>query len=323
MRAGHIAGMLVGVVLLGVVAYLPLRSKPEQINDLEDILQNESVQEDPSKEVTIKQESEPPKSSFTVVPTLGLDELIKDFEDEVIEDAEHAILIAQFRQQMMSWKAKGGPKYCTDDWMQEPAYYEKLTTEDLVEECFAQPVFASVATCTDPERVFIRLKIFHNGFAELFKRDDMWQGVLHAYEILASQLNSESDFRTAFRAASHLSAIKILYSYEPFKEQLKGREEVFMSANLEVLRSFQTYMRTFDPESMGLAANELPPFFCEPCTVANVALMLLKQTDPVSFSRIIPEISSVRFPQEQRKEDLVNYIDLVIEKLDGVITEKE
>ncbi len=46
--------------------------------------------------------------------------------------------------------------------------------------------------------------------------------------------------------------------------------------------------------------------------------MLAKQVAPDKYAAIEPALKRVRWPKEQRVEDLKSYINLVLEGLDGI-----
>jgi hypothetical protein len=145
----------------------------------------------------------------------------------------------------------------------------------------------------------------------------MWEGILHTYENLSSKLNLESDLPTIVKAASSLHALRALYGFPAFKEQVKEREEIFLSANIRVLKKFDWYLENYDPKKLGTSGS--PGFFCEPCSVAQVALMLTKQVDPQRYNSIESEIKSVQWPEEQQVQDLKEFIKLVLDRLEGVV----
>jgi len=112
-----------------------------------------------------------------------------------------------------------------------------------------------------------------------------------------------------------------LYILSPLKEQVKGRERIFLAANLRVLKRFQWYLGNYDPERLGTGGS--PGFFREPCSVARVALMLAKQVDPRRYLQIEPAITRVRWTEEQNPADLRSFINLVVTSLNGFVSEED
>lgn len=259
-----------------------------------------------------------PDSHLTVSPTLELDDLIASFEEEIIEESEEQFQFATEIMKMKDYKKKGGTLWDSEKWMKDLDYYKSLKTTELTEECFSRPTYSFEVNIFDDTRLgFERLRIFHNGFQVLFQRNDMWEGILHTYENLSSKLNLESDLKTIVIASGNLHALRELYSFQEFKKQVKGREEMFLSANLRVLKKFAWYLENYDPKKLGTDGS--PGFFGEPCSVAQVALMLTKQVDPQRYNSIESEIKSVRWPEAQNIQDLKEFIKLVLDKLEGVV----
>jgi len=64
----------------------------------------------------------------------------------------------------------------------------------------------------------------------------MWEGIIHSYEYLSSKLNTESDLVTIISISGNLYALQKCYSFPEFKEQVKGREKIFLAANLKALK---------------------------------------------------------------------------------------
>jgi len=233
-------------------------------------------------------------------------------------DAERKANIEIVRLRWLDLKKRGGGKWSFAEWMKEPSYHEELETPELAEECFSRATFGSEMTIYDePMLGYYSLEIFHNGFAELFKREDMWKGILHAYDFLSLKLNPKSDLRTIVRVSNDLDAFHRMYRIPSFKEQVKGREAIFLEANLQVLKRYRQYLEDYDPIALGTKGS--PGFFREPISVARVALMLAKQVAPHRYAGIEPALRSVRWSKEQRVEDLKSYINLVIESLDEIV----
>lgn len=259
-----------------------------------------------------------PDSPLIVSPTMKLDELIEIFEREVIEEAEEGAVLAVKVLEWKRLKQSGKKLWGSDKWMKEPEYYENLETPELAEECFSRHVFASeIGIFDDPSYAFERLKVFHNGFAELFERQDMWKGILHAYEYLSLKLDPENELRQIVDVSNLFLSLRELYGLPAFKEQINGRESAFLAANLRVLRKYKYYLEHYDTKE-----RETPGFFGEPCVVAQVALMLTRQVDPQRYAKIEPTVTGVLWPREQRVENLKSFIDLVLASLEGVVPDE-
>ena len=254
------------------------------------------------------------ESEVKVSPTLGLDALIEAFErDENVGDVYEGFQLAEFECELLKVKEKGGSRWGTEN----KRYYQELDTCRLAEECFEQSVFQNVILIyNNPIYGFSRLRIMHDGFAELFERDDMWKGLLHAYEHLGSRLNTASELSTIVVTAGTFEAFTHFYTHPEYKKQIRGREEPFLRANLGVLRKFSLYLEECGHEQLETGGSV--GFFREPCSVAQVALMLAKQIQPQIYVEIEPEIKSVTWSQRQSFHELKAYLDLVIGRLSRI-----
>ena len=183
--------------------------------------------------------------------------------------------------------------------MKEPSYYRSLPTTELAIECFSGVFAMEVHLFDNPRWAFQRLRIRHDGFAELLQREDMWKGVLAAYDHFSSTLTPESSLVEIMKAAMTLDALGTLYALEFFREQVRGREEVFLGACLLTLRRFRSYLESNERERAG--------FFRAPIGVERV--------DPAGFAASEDALKDVRWPKEQDIRDVASFLDLVIPAL--------
>ena len=175
-----------------------------------------------------------------------------------------------------------------------------------------------MASFDDNRFSFQQLRIMHNGFSELFNREDMWKGILSAYDHMSAKIDPENDLRTIVSTSTNLHAMGALYELPAFKKQVEGREAIFLAANLRTVKRYRWYLDNYDPEKLGSST----PFFAEPCEVARVALVLAERVDPKRYAEIEPAIQSVKWQEEQDIEDVKTYLDLVIKSLDGLVPDE-
>ncbi len=184
---------------------------------------------------------------------LIFDPVIEQFDKKLYSDAEQAVTInrppkltihdyrvsppfvyqpdelSEFERKRLQWleKKEGGmTKWGSDKWMKSPEYYQRLETPKLAEECFSDPLFGFEMTIyNDPMDGYLSLETFHNGFAELFRREDMWKGILHACDFLSSKINTDSDLRTIVRVSNNFMAFDLLYRLSPLKSRSRAERE--------------------------------------------------------------------------------------------------
>lgn len=278
--------------------------------------QNSPIIESPKKSKPKKVRNNlpaPEQVPIMVSPTFELDAMISKYESDGTRSTREQVDLAESELRWQEWKRQGKTMWGSETWMKEPEYYQKLDTLKLAEECFERPTFGFQMTIYDnPQYGFITLKIMHNGFAELFQREDMWKGILHVYEQLSLELKPENNLGKIIEVSLNLFALHRLYELSEFKGQVRGREELFLRANIEVLKQYSSFIDSFDPEKIGTPT----PFFTEPVAVARVALMLHKQVNPSQYDKTEPVIKPIRWSQQQNMSDVKQFIDLVIKQIE-------
>jgi hypothetical protein len=261
-------------------------------------------------------EISPVESGKSVAPLLELDTYLEAYESETRADFNLDLNLKKTRENALKYRADGGTAWGSENWMKSPEYYAALETPDLGAECFDDSIFYhEMAIHNEPRVGFIALSILHDGFAELLRRDDMWRGLISAFNHLASQLNPESDLETIVRVSGQISALSnALLVIPELQEQVRGHEREFFEAMLSAVRSFKDYTVEFDPERAGSPM----PFFGEPTWVARSALVLLKQLDQQQYYEVLPGLDQFRMSQKQDLDELRVILDVTIEALETV-----
>jgi hypothetical protein len=250
-----------------------------------------------------------------VNPLAGLPDLIDNYEAPLTNEADAKARMAQTIADWTAAKKVGVlPRWAQPDRMKPPEYYAALDTTALADACFEGGLFGNVMLLYKREASLENLRIFHNGFAELLQRPDMWKGILQLYDKLGAKIDPQADPRQIVDASLQLDEMRNLITLPPLKDQVKGKEDQFLAAQVRVLQRFKRYLDTFEPRE----GWQTPGFFREPCSVAQVALLLAKQVDPQGYDKIIPALMDVRWSREQHTVDLRKFIDLVLDGLSRI-----
>lgn len=299
--------MIIGTVLLRARPDLDGTSPPESVDSASQVLDDIEVEED----------SSPSDSIVQVAPLLALDRLVEIYEHGIPPALQAEIALREFRETFRNAKASGETLWGSENWMKSRQYYESLETTALAEECFDRPTFYFTMRIYDnPRFAFARLEIMHEGFAELFRRDDMWKGLVHAFDVSASRLVPESDLMTIIQASGHLDALsRNLYLIPEFQDQVRGHEQEFYEASFSALKSFRDYILAFDPQRQGASI----PFFGEADRTAEGTLLLLSQIDPERYDEIAPKLKEFRMSPEQSMDELREFLDMTIEALEKTL----
>ncbi len=248
---------------------------------------------------------------FPVKPALELQEWVDDYEDAVLDEKLSARL-KEAEAQWLEAKKNGKTRWNSRQWMKEPSYYRALDTPNLAEECFERSIIANeLDIYNDPAFGLRCVRIMHNGFAELFSRADLWQGILHVLDQASATIaDPKSDLMQLVHAAGTIEAICTLCRLSPLREQIKGHEAAFLQAQIRVLKGFRAKLDL--PRADGSIG-----FFREPCSVATMAMVFLRQIAPAEYAALAPRMELFRFPREQNAEILKAYLDMVILALDS------
>ncbi|MCK5851132.1 MAG: hypothetical protein KAH23_09475 [Kiritimatiellae bacterium] len=258
-------------------------------------------------------------AAFPVAPALDLVQWATTYEKDPAIDKPSTDL-KKAESQWLELQKGGKTLWGSENWMKNPGYYGKLSTRQLAQECFERPIIATELTIfNDPSFGLQRAKVFHTGFAELLGRKDLADGILYALEQSALVIaNPASHFDQVVRASMNIEALCILPRLSPVRERIKGNEATFLLAYAQVLKSYKVRL-----DARTARSDEPLGFFREPCSVAIMALIFLKQIDLTRYEAIAPHVRRVRFPRTQRVQDLRAYCDMILSYLMVESTQRE
>jgi len=243
-------------------------------------------------------------------------EAINALMDALAKKSHTAMSLAKMTQQLLRMREKGQTLWQPGKWMKDRDYYRALRTPELAEACFDGE--RAILGCEmmgfdDPRFAYVRLKVMHNGFAELFGRGDMWQGVLHAYDVLSRKIVPEATLRTIVRVSMELDGMTRLLTLPPLIAQVKGRERLFLKGHLKMLERYARFIDRFDPERIGSPT----PFYREPCEIARTAVLLSKEVDPSAYASCTENMRKFTWPPPpiQEIEAVRKYISIPLSRL--------
>ncbi len=135
----------------------------------------------------------------TVRPTFELAEIIREYERSEAPPIEG---LTESAERWRAFRNEGKTMWGSEKWMKAPEDYQKMPTSELAADCFSRSVFATtILKYKEPQFGIQTLTIMHDGFAELFERDDLWTGIHSAYGDLGSQLTPDADLATVVRVS--------------------------------------------------------------------------------------------------------------------------
>jgi hypothetical protein len=218
----------------------------------------------------------------------------------------------------------------------------KLPTSKLAEACFSSSLLTRYLLIhNEPIYAFSSLKVIYPCYGELFERDDLWTGVLSAYSIYASNLYLVNEPDKIIDPLIGLQTIPSIYSSNPnpanktnkiidsliglqtlpcifhlpkMREQLKGRELLFVRAQLEALKGIRFYING-DPNEATVSST---PFFSmtAPVSLINYSLAFMKKASASQSASAINTISKLGISKKPTMGELKNYMDVCIAEIE-------
>ena len=221
---------------------------------------------------------------------------------------------AKLQKDLLTHRKSGGTVWMSEEWMKDAEYYKSLSTLTLAEECFSRPILWAESGLHSDERVmYLRLRIFHNGFAELFEREDLWKGILHVLEGISGKITTKSDRHTLFRDTCLLECTGAIMGIPELQDQLAEKEELFIIAHQNILKQFRAYLKTYDPRADNWGSI---PFVLESVSVYGSASRLAIRLNS-SRSAQLPSPGSPG--GHQNESALEQYLDAAIANIQQFI----
>jgi hypothetical protein len=267
------------------------------------------VGEDSSTE----QRSEPLAAEARPIdPLFGVDEVARSFERSLEQNAAARLRYAAFEADLREQRRAGVLMYGAEDWMRPVSYYQQLDTEALAIECFSRSMLEwELGIFDDPTLGYIRVKVMHDGFAELFDRADFWKGLVRAHQMHTDKLQPTQSLQQVVRTAHFFDSMVLLVQVPEIQEKLKGKELELVKVQLQAVEQFIDYIRNFDPAAAGYPT----PFYGEPVSLVQASLALASRANAPGAAQAQAHLQQIRFPREQRVADIEQFLVLALESL--------
>lgn len=191
----------------------------------------------------------------------------------------------------------------------------KMATPELARVCFSTGLLARAQLIYDkPIYAFSRLKILYPCYEELFKRDDLWEGVLSAYSLYASHLDPKGEPNSVMDAFMGLDNLPRMFQLPKLQEQLEGRELLFVRAQLEAIKGIRSYIEGDANESLVSSTA----FFSTttPFSIVNLTLAFMKRASVSRSASAIDTMSRMGLPQKPTMGQVKGYMDVSITEIE-------
>jgi hypothetical protein len=261
----------------------------------------------------------PANGQVLVAPLFDLDRMIQQYERRGADVLNADLAQKDFEAELLEFKKSGKTMWHSEKWMKPPEYYASLTTAALAEESFSDNVFyLEMSIYENPKYGVSRLRILHNGFAELFRRKDMWEGIVHAWDICSARLKSDSDLDTIVRSAQYLNGLSDFCLMDEFKGQTRDHQAAYFTAAFGAVRHFHDYAHQFKEEGLLKSTGVKIPFYGEPMRVVEFCLVLGMDMDAEASERATARLGAMRLSSKQNFDELLNYLDQSIAELQQI-----
>jgi hypothetical protein len=271
--------------------------------------------------LAIKPENKEEKEFFRPADELEkmMQSLYKEVGDHLNKEADDYINLALFEKDLRTSLANGW----TPPWQNlAPTLTReecaKMPTLDLSKVCFSSSIFARESMLFDePLFTFSRLKILYPCYAELFERDDLWEGVLSAYSLYASGLDPAGEPNKVIDAMMGLDNLPRIFQLPTLQAQLEGREILFVFAQLEAIKKVRSYIEGDADEALVSST----PFFSmtTPISLVNLTMVFMQKVSLSQSASAIGAISELQLPKKLQMGQIKNYMDISINEIENFI----
>ncbi|MGB2820510.1 MAG: hypothetical protein WBF17_05980 [Phycisphaerae bacterium] len=228
------------------------------------------------------------------------------------EDGKLAADLARFRERQLAERKKGWrPPWDGYRTAKGRRHYEKLTTAQLARECLSTGLLAHECLVYDrPAFGIARAGVFHDGFAVLYAREDLWEGIAAACEDFAARLPKASDLHDRMNILMGLQTMKYAYAFPEFRKRLTGREQRLLAAHLKAFAAVRSYAeRTARLRKDGKTSGFFGPGVAY--GLACSSLLLIKRASPAAYPEALRTLAGGRLSFSQTDpEEVIRFADL-------------
>jgi hypothetical protein len=249
-----------------------------------------------------------------------VDEVIRSLEAQAGEvfDQEEEARLAKFelelRQQLASgWRLPGKELPLTEEEI------GKMPTKELGIRLWATGLHArELMTFDHANYAMKRLEVFYKGYAELFRRPDLWEAMIGGMDMLSSQLDTTRSDQENLSLVMALTTLPETYGYPPIRRSIAGHEKELIRAHVAALLKIKDFV---------LADSRRDASLSTAARVTRRTVIILSQTalalgKPLSPTRALAarrSLSQFQWSEGGTREDMPRYVDLSVAQLQGLI----
>jgi hypothetical protein len=248
----------------------------------------------------------------------AFDEIIRSLETEAAEafDKDEQVRLAKFeltlRQQMAAgWRPPGKE-------LELPLTDEEIAsmpTRELGIRLWAIGLHArELITFDRPNSAMKRLEVCYQGYAELFRRPDLWEALRDGVVAGSSQLDATKSDRENLSFVMTLTSLPETYGYPPIRRSILGHEKELMQAHITALLKVKDFVLALAHRGapMGTAALVTPRTVI---ILSQTALAMGKPLSPALTLSARQSLSQFEWREGCTGEDIPRYVDMSVTKL--------
>jgi hypothetical protein len=155
----------------------------------------------------------------------------------------------------------------------------------------------------------MRLQVYHDGFQELFKRNDMWRGIIHYMDSVSRTLVPGVDLQHLVMHMLNINGIVYLYEMDSFANQMVGHEQEYLDAHLRLINAFVGFIDAHSASRDG----DTYGFFREPIVIASQAVALYRRVHPNSASDLELRLAGTISRRKQDMREVRSFLKQVLD----------
>jgi hypothetical protein len=246
------------------------------------------------------------------------------FREDALANSERAMfekidpnVLAQYEADARKGFERGGipPAWQNMAPKLTPEQCAKMSTVDLAQVCFSSSYLTRrlLAENRKTAHTLITVTVWYPCYRELFKREDLWKGVLRAYSTYASRLDPRHDSNTVIDGWMGLGAVRDLFQLPKLQEQVQGRETLFVRAQLDSLKTIRS---SLNGEPKAESSSSMPFVLGAPISLLQDTMVFMRRADPDRAGPTISRICKIPLSGNPTVGQMKTYLDAVMPEIE-------
>jgi len=239
-----------------------------------------------------------------------LDEVVKGIQEE-LDDGEEARL-AEFELYLLQQLASGWePPWRGLDIKETDDEIRKMSTKELGLRLWTTGIYARESIVFDrPSSAMKRLEVCYKGYAELFRRPDLWQAMVEAMSNSSLLLSPSNSDQANLNLAMVLTSLPSTYGYPPIRRNIAGHEKELIKSHIAALLRIKDFVVATSSQH---ARTTAPLFTPRTAIVLCESALTLGERLSAAEGRSAKELlQAFQWRDGRTGEDLPRYVDQAV-----------